>query len=165
MLFERFRLTLQLVECSLIKWWNQIWAVIKNPTWGRIHLKFWVWFLAIVKWSSFVFYCQNFKMYRIKRGKLNTHLLRYSIVCIYGFNSTWIERCYSSSKWLCVPKGAKWAIRNVVSGKVYVYARHITPSLMIDVYAKNVKDGGHIDDVVLINLETGEPYAPSKCQS
>lgn len=93
----------------------------------------------------------------------------------WGHGPTWkswmrklgipVERCYDSSKWLCVPKNAKWAIRNVASGKIYVYARHITPSLMIDTYAKNQRDGGHLDDIVLINLETGEPYAPSKCQS
>jgi hypothetical protein len=36
---------------------------------------------------------------------------------------------------------------------------------MLDAYAKNQKDGGQLDDIVLINLETGEPYAPSKCKS
>lgn len=114
---------------------------------------------------------------RIKETILHewAHALDWELSKGWGHGPTWkswmrklgipVERCYDSSKWLCVPNKARWAIRNAASGKIYFYVTNVTPSIMIDAYAKNQRDGGQLDDIVLINLETGEPYAPSKCKS
>lgn len=66
------------------------------------------------------------------------------------------ERCFDSSRWLCVLKGTTYAIRNGRTGKVLFYSNSVSPSLLLEAIQKNNNQGGHMDDVEVISLKTGD---------
>lgn len=65
------------------------------------------------------------------------------------------ERCYDSKIWLCQPKRTNFAIRNASIGKVVMYIDRLDPSLLIEAIGRAVKQGGSVDDVEVICLNTG----------